>query len=96
MRNNIDRVTQLVVILSTKYHGLLCGIYLKTKGGVIMENIKKVGQFNMDIWFSYFSQGFYFSVGYFTLAKTSYCATLLKNLYNDRIDIRAIGDAVLY
>lgn len=61
-----------------------------------MDNIKEVSRSIMNVWFSYFSQGFYFSVGYFVFAKTSYCSTFLKNLHNDRFDIRATGNAVLY
>lgn len=61
-----------------------------------MENRQKASRLIINVWFSYFSQGFYFSVGYFAFAKTAYCAAFLKNLYNDRINITTTDSAVLY
>ena len=52
-----------------------------------MENMSRVGQINNGFWFSYFSQSFYFSFGYFAIAKTEYEAGFLANLSNDPIDI---------
>lgn len=50
-----------------------------------MENIQKVCQIHNGSLFSFFSQGFYFSVGYFTFTKTAYVTNLVKNLRAGRM-----------
>lgn len=47
-----------------------------------MENMQTVSQFNTVVWFSYFSQSFYFSFGYFAFPKTEYEADCLEDLGN--------------
>lgn len=47
-----------------------------------MENVQKVSQLNNVVWFSYFSQSFYFSFGYFAFPKTEYEVEFLENLGN--------------
>lgn len=47
-----------------------------------MENIQTVSQLNTVVWFSYFSQSFYFSFGYFAFPKTEYEADCLEDLGN--------------
>ncbi|MDD4600699.1 MAG: hypothetical protein PHQ46_06540 [Negativicutes bacterium] len=44
-----------------------------------MENMQKAVQLNNNFWFSFFSQGFYFSFGYFAFPKIEYEADFLGN-----------------
>ena len=41
-----------------------------------MKQAQPERQFKSNFWYGFFSQGFYFSVGYFTFAKIAYCLRL--------------------
>ena len=45
-----------------------------------MNNKQRVNQVNSSRWFSWFSQSFYFSFGYFAFLTTEYDGTLWRNL----------------
>jgi hypothetical protein len=54
-----------------------------------MSEIVKVCKVHSGFWFSFYGQGYYFSVGYFAFTKTTeYLANFLKNLDDGQIAIK--------
>ncbi len=56
-----------------------------------MENMQKACHFYNGFSFRFFSQGFYFSVGYFAFTKTAYMTNFLKNLRAGRMNIECLS-----
>ena len=57
-----------------------------------MENTKKATQFQNGFWFSYYYQGYFFSVGYFAFtSKIEYWRSFARNINDDHFGVKCLS-----